>query len=62
MIETKRLIIRPYMIDDAVEAFSLFNDKAVMAFIPNGIDKLLQETLDRINKYITNLNIYGFGK
>jgi len=62
MIETKRLLIRPYIIEDTVEAYSLFNDTDVMAFIPYGIDKSLQDTQDRINKYIAHFNTYGFGK
>ena len=62
MIETKRLIIRPYVINDAESAFPLFNDKEIMEFIPNGVDKSLQETKARINKYIIHLNNYGFGK
>ena len=62
MIETKRLIIKPYVINDAIRAFSLFNDKDVMAFIPYGIDKSIQDTQDRINKYLIHFNNYGFGK
>ena len=62
MIETNRLIIRPYVTSDVLSAFSLFNDKDVMQFIPNGIDISIQATKDRINKYIIHFNKYGFGK
>ena len=62
MLKTKRLIIRPYTIEDAKEAFALFNDIAVMEFIPSGTDKVPNDTVNRVIKYISHYNTYGFSK
>ena len=62
MIESKRLIIRPYNIDDVKLAFDLFHDKDVMAFIPYGADKSIEDTQIRIDKYISHYHTFGFGK
>jgi [ribosomal protein S5]-alanine N-acetyltransferase len=62
MIESGRLIIRPYTINDAEAAFAMFNDPDVMAFIPNGCDKSVDETHIRIIKYIDHFNLHGYSK
>jgi [ribosomal protein S5]-alanine N-acetyltransferase len=62
MIETERLIIRPYTIDDADSAFTMFNDTDVMAFIPNGCDKSVAETRIRIIRYIDHYKLHGYSK
>jgi RimJ/RimL family protein N-acetyltransferase len=62
MIETDRLIIRPFKIDDAYEAQKWFHDVDVMRWIPNGPDKSFTQTKNRIQKYIDHYLIYGFSK
>jgi [ribosomal protein S5]-alanine N-acetyltransferase len=62
MLETPRLIIRPYTLNDAIPAFALFNDSDVMEFIPGGIDHSLDDTEKRINNYINHYKTFGFGK
>jgi [ribosomal protein S5]-alanine N-acetyltransferase len=62
MIETTRLIIRPYLLNDAGAVFSMFNDKDVMEFIPTGIDRTLDETQNRIVKYIDHFDTFGYSK
>jgi len=62
MIETNRLIIRPFKIEDAYEAQKWFHDADVMRWMPNGPDKTFAETKNRIQKYIDHYLKYGFGK
>ena len=62
MIESGRLIIRPYTINDADTAFTMFNDPDVMAFMPNGCDKSVAETGSRIIKYIDQYKLHGYSK
>lgn len=62
MIETDRLIIRPFKIDDAREAQKWFHDADVMRWMPNGHDKSFMQTENRIQKYIDHYLKYGFSK
>jgi [ribosomal protein S5]-alanine N-acetyltransferase len=62
MIESERLIIRPYTIKDADSAFTMFNNPDVMAFIPDGCDKSVAETRTRIIRYIDHYKLHGYSK
>jgi RimJ/RimL family protein N-acetyltransferase len=62
VIDTKRLLIRPFTESDLQKDLSWFFDEEVMKFIPNGRDKNTQELNMRINNYINHYKKYGFSK
>ncbi len=62
VIETKRLLIRPYRFEDVHEIVSMFQDQEVMEFMPNGTDKTLRDTEMRIANYINHYSVYGYSK
>jgi RimJ/RimL family protein N-acetyltransferase len=62
MIETNRLLIRPFTIDDADEAHVWLGDAEVMKYIPGGPDKTIEESQKRIIQYIDCYKNYGFSK
>jgi ribosomal-protein-alanine N-acetyltransferase len=62
MIESKRLFIRPYSLDDAEEAFSWFSDPGIMEFMPNGPDADIVQTEKRIKHYIQHFKTFGYSK
>ena len=51
-LETKRLYIRPFRIEDASELHKIFGDSKVMEHIPSGPSQRLEETQRRLAKII----------
>jgi RimJ/RimL family protein N-acetyltransferase len=62
MIETERLFIRPFNIDGTFESQKWFHDPDVMKWIPYGPDISLDQTKNRIQKYIEHYLVHGFSK
>ena len=62
MIETPRLILRPFEETDIEEAFGWFGYSTVMQFTPAGPDKSLEQTKLRIRDYQAHQAAHGFSK
>ncbi|MGC4016334.1 MAG: GNAT family N-acetyltransferase [Luteolibacter sp.] len=62
LLETERLILRPFVAGDARASFAWFSDPEVMRFIPNGRDETLDQTSARVGRYIAHQDIHGFSK
>ncbi len=62
MLETARLILRPFESNDAEAAYGWFGDPLVMRFTTTGPDKSLEETQMRLARYQEHQAAYGFSK
>jgi RimJ/RimL family protein N-acetyltransferase len=62
ILETERLIIRPFRAEDAAAAFQWFGDGEVMRFTPTGPDGSLEETKSRLATYREHQAAHGFSK
>jgi ribosomal-protein-alanine N-acetyltransferase len=62
MIETPRLILRPFSETDANEAFEWLGDEIVMKYIPYGHDKSVAQSEKRIKTYMEQFDLYGYSK
>jgi [ribosomal protein S5]-alanine N-acetyltransferase len=62
VLETARLILRPFALADAKAAFEWFGDPAVMRFTPTGPDKSMEDTLARLAGYQDHQSAHGFSK
>jgi RimJ/RimL family protein N-acetyltransferase len=62
LIETKRLSLRPFRLDDAVAAHTWFGDPIVMRYTPTGADSSVEKTRDRLADYETHQVRHGFSK
>jgi RimJ/RimL family protein N-acetyltransferase len=62
LIETSRLILRPFNDDDVEEAFHWFSDPCVMRFIPTGPDQSISQTRRRVDSYRKHQVVHGFSK
>ena len=66
-IETERLIIKPYCLDDIDDLYKIYSDEKVMAFIPEGVmsyewvKDLIQWMVDFCYEKNTPENIIKFG-
>ena len=62
-IETERLILRKFTLDDAEAAFEMNNDPEVMKYIPGEISKSVEDVRENIRKNtIEDYEKYGFGR
>ncbi len=61
-LETQRLLMRPFVAEDAEALFQYRKDREVMRFIPGGPDQSLKDTQQTIAKYLEHQRIYGFSK
>ena len=59
---TERTFMRPFQSSDASAAFEWFSDSEVMRYIPFGGDSTLDQTVQRVSRYIDHQNSYGFSK
>ncbi len=62
VIETARLVLRPFTADDLQAAFKWFGDPEVMRFTPTGPDLSLDVTRRRLITYQEHQAIHGFSK
>jgi len=62
IIETSRLILRPFESSDAEAAFAWFGDPIVMRFTPTGPDTSLDQTKARLTSYQEHQTTHGFSK
>jgi ribosomal-protein-alanine N-acetyltransferase len=62
LLETKRLVLRPFETSDAEVAFGWFGDPVVMQFSPAGPDTNLEQTAQRLSNYERHQNEHGFSK
>jgi RimJ/RimL family protein N-acetyltransferase len=62
ILETPRLILRPFESNDAEAAFGWFGDLLVMRFTSTGPDKSLEETQARLTRYQEHQEAHGFSK
>ncbi len=62
LIETRRLILRPFESDDVEAAFAWFGDPNVMRFTPSGPDTSIEQTKARLAKYEKHQTEHGFSK
>ena len=62
-IETDRLILRRFTLDDAEAAFEMNSDPEVMKYVPGGISKSVEEVRESIQKNtLDDYEKYGFGR
>lgn len=62
-LETPRLIIRPFVVDDAVPFYEMHQDDVMRQFLPDGDFKSVEEVKAVIEKNILgDYNQYGFGR
>ena len=61
-IETSRLILRPFELTEAEEAFAWFGDPVVMRFTLTGPDTSIGQTKTRLAKYQEHQIAHGFSK
>jgi ribosomal-protein-alanine N-acetyltransferase len=62
LLETKRLVLRPFEPSDAEVAFGWFGDPVVMRFSPGGPDTSLEQTRKRLSNYQRHQTAHGFSK
>jgi ribosomal-protein-alanine N-acetyltransferase len=62
LIETPRLIMRPFEASDAEEAFAWFGDPQVMKYVPTGPDLSIERTQARLAGYLAHQAANGFSK
>jgi RimJ/RimL family protein N-acetyltransferase len=62
IIETPRLILRPFQRDDAIVASRWFSDPIVMRYTPSGPDTSLARTRERLERYEAHQARHGFSK
>jgi RimJ/RimL family protein N-acetyltransferase len=62
VIETPRLLLRPFVVDDAEAAFGWLSDAAVMKYSPKGPDATIERTTARIATYRAHQAAYGYSK
>ena len=61
-IETRRLILRPFVSGDTEAAFAWFGDAIVMRFTPTGPDTSVEQTKARLGKYEEHQTAHGFSR
>ena len=61
-IQTGRLTLRPFTLEDVREAFGWFGDPVVMLYTPSGPDRDMAETTARIASYQRHQIERGFSK
>ena len=62
VVETRRLLLRPFELADAEVAHGWFGDPLVMKHTPTGIDDSVQKTRKRLAEYQTHQTTHGFSK
>ena len=62
VLETERMILRPFRASDAAASFAWFSDPEVMRFIPNGRDETLGQSSARVARYMAHQELHGFSK
>jgi ribosomal-protein-alanine N-acetyltransferase len=61
-ILTERLLLRPFTLEDAAVTHTWFSDEEVMHHIPGGPDTTLEDTHNRIRRYLQHGVDHGFTK
>ena len=61
VLQTKRLRLRPYRLEDVEPLFSVFGDPATMRYIGQGPDPTLDATRVRVERYLDHQRSHGFG-
>jgi RimJ/RimL family protein N-acetyltransferase len=61
-LRTNRTVIRPFSLDDVREAHPVFRDPEVGRFMVGGTDATVEETRDRIARYMAHQVHHGFAK
>ena len=59
-LETERLIIRPFIFEDAEHVHPYFSDPEVMARIPSGVSPSIEETRRRMQKILGVQKKFGY--
>lgn len=62
LIETPRLRLRPFTVDDAAAAHAWFGDPRVMKYTPSGVDRSVPDTRQRLTAYVAHQATHGFSK
>jgi [ribosomal protein S5]-alanine N-acetyltransferase len=62
LIETQRLLLRPFERDDAVASHAWFGDPVVMKYTPSGPDASVGVTRERLARYEDHQARHGFSK
>ena len=62
IIETGRLLLRPFEDDDAIAAHTWFADPVVMKYVPSGPDVSVSRTRERLARYRAHQDRHGFSK
>jgi [ribosomal protein S5]-alanine N-acetyltransferase len=62
ILSTPRLLLRPFRLSDAAEAFGWFGDAEVMRYSSLGPDQGLAQTKARVQGYIEHQAHYGYSK
>jgi len=62
ILETPRLLLRPFEREDAVAAHGWFGDRVVMKYTPSGPDASVGVTRERLARYEAHQALHGFSK
>jgi RimJ/RimL family protein N-acetyltransferase len=62
VIETERLRLSPFTVEDVEAAFRWFGDPEVMRFVPGGPDPSIEATRGRVERYRQHQAVHGFSK
>ncbi len=62
MLTTPRMTLRPFQPTDAPVLFTWVSDPEVMRFMPTGHDDALEQTMARMQRYMTYQEQYGFSR
>jgi len=62
LLETERLLLRPFRPEDVEVAFSWLGDVEVMRYMPAGPDTSLGQTISRLVAYREHQLVYGYSK
>jgi RimJ/RimL family protein N-acetyltransferase len=62
VLETPRLLLRPFRLEDAPLAYPWLTDAEIMRYMPTGHDSTLEQVQARIDRYITHQQRHGFSR
>lgn len=61
-LQTARLILRPFAIADApIFHQAIYSDPLVMRYLPGGVPRSLERTLESINYFLNHWEAHGYG-
>jgi [ribosomal protein S5]-alanine N-acetyltransferase len=62
LLETARLILRPFQLADAPVTYPWLTDPEIMRFMPTGQDYSMEQVEARLTRYITHQEQHGYSR